>query len=91
MLSLMNKAVYFRNYLQEENKVFSVTMWDSKNDAENYERSGFFDELKEKVKYTFSELYRWKMAREKESSKIKATSDDQKVDYCSIVIGRSFQ
>lgn len=91
MLSLMNKAVYFRNYLQEENKVFSVTMWDSKNDAENYERSGFFDELKEKVKYTFSELYRWKMAREKASSKIKATSDDQKVDYCSIVIGRSFQ
>lgn len=85
------RYAYLSESIKEANEVFSVTIWDSKNDAENYESSGLFDELKEKVKHTFSELYQWKMALEKESSKILTTSDDLKVDYYSIVAGRSFQ
>lgn len=85
------RYAYLTESIKEGDDVFSVTIWDSKNAAENYERSELFDELKEKVKHTFSELYQWKMTLEKDPRRILATSDDLKVNYYSIVTGKSFQ
>jgi quinol monooxygenase YgiN len=84
------RYAYLTDNLQVENEVFSVTMWNTKKDAENYERSGLFDKLKERVKHTFSELYQWKMTLEKESGKKLATSEDMKVHYYSIITGKKF-
>ena len=85
------RYAYLTGSIKEGNEVFSVTIWDSKNDAENYERSGLFDELIEKIKHTFSELYQWKMALEKDPRRILATSDDLQVNYYSFVTGKRFQ
>ncbi len=85
------RYAYLTESLKEENEMISVTIWDSKKDAENYERSGLFDQLREKVKHTFSELYQWKMTLERESGKKLATSEDMKVDYYSMITGKKFQ
>ena len=76
---------------EEENEVLCVTVWDSKQDADAYEKIGLFEMLKKKVEHTFSGLYRWKMALEKESDGHVVTSDDLQVDTYHVVTGKSFQ
>jgi heme-degrading monooxygenase HmoA len=81
---------YLTESMQEENQIISLTIWDSKEDADRYEKSGRFKELVEKVKHTFSELYQWKMALEKETGKKAKTSEDLEVSRYSVVTGKSF-
>jgi len=85
------RFAYLTENLQEEDEAVSVTIWDTKEDADNYENSGVFKELIEKVKHTFSNLCQWKMALEKDSqgSKI-STSADLKVAHYIMVAGRNF-
>lgn len=82
---------YLTESMQEENQIISLTIWDSKEDAMNYESSGRFAELTDKVKHTLSELYQWKMALEKETGKKAKTSEDLEVSRYSLVTGKSFQ
>lgn len=81
------RYVYLTNSFSDENELFSITLWDSRQDAENYEKSGLFEQLKEKTMHTLSELYRWKMTLEKKSGKKMVTSDDMKVQYYSVITG----
>ncbi len=84
------KFVFLTESLTEVNEFLSVTIWDSKEDANRYEDSGKFEELINIVKHTFSQFYLWKMALEKEySAKIK-TTDDLKVENYNLVTGKSF-
>jgi quinol monooxygenase YgiN len=81
---------YLTESMQEKNSIISLTIWDSKEDASNYEKSGRFAELVDKVKHTLSELYQWKMALEKETGRKTKTSEDLEVSRYSVVTGRSF-
>ncbi len=85
------RYAYVTESAKEKNDVISVTIWDSKQDAENYETSGVFAQLVEKVKDTFSDLYQWKMGLQKEFGGKVATSEDLKVEHYSIVTGKSFK
>lgn len=81
---------YLVEGIQDKNDVISVTIWDSQEDAEMYEKSGRFAELTEKVKHTFSQLYQWKMALEKEVRGRVKTSEELKVSHYNLVTGKSF-
>jgi quinol monooxygenase YgiN len=48
---------YLIENTEEKNEAISLTIWDSQQDAENYERSGLFDELTDKIKHTLSTLF----------------------------------
>jgi len=76
---------YLMENLQSGEEILSVTIWDSRWSAEDYERSGQFDRLVEKVKHTFSQLNQWKMALSKDPDRKAKTSDDTKVDHYQIV------
>ncbi len=76
---------YLMENLQSGEEILSVTIWDSRWAAEDYERSGQFDTLVEKVKHTFSQLTQWKMALSKDPDRKAKTSDDMKVDHYQIV------
>ena len=76
---------------KDRNEIISMTLWDSKEDADEYERSGWFDALKNRVRHTFSELYQWKMKLEHDTSRQVGTSDDMTVEGYNIVTGKSFQ
>ena len=75
---------------KDPGKVLSISIWDSKQDADDYEISGLFDNVTEKVKHTFSELYQWKMQLEKQTGRHVVTSDEITVEGYSVVTGRSF-
>lgn len=85
------RYAYSIGSIEDKNEVISVTIWDSKEDADAYEKSGFFDKLTEKLKHTFAELYQWKMALKDEGIRQAVTTEDLSVKYYSIVTGKSFQ
>ncbi|MBL7960595.1 antibiotic biosynthesis monooxygenase [bacterium] len=74
----------------KEDQVISVTIWQSKQDADAYEQTGVFSQLVKKVEHTFSEVYQWKMQLEKESGGKAVTSGEMKVEGYSMVAGKSF-
>ncbi len=82
---------YLIESLQDKKEVISVTIWDSQTDAEEYETSGRFGELVNKVQHTLSKFYRWKMALEKSRSAHVTTSEDLKINYYGLVSGKSFK
>jgi len=74
------------------NEAISVTMWDDKRAADEYESSGRFGYLVDKVKHTFTDLYQWKMKLEhSRSHEQSVTSDDMKVEGFSVLAGRNFK
>lgn len=76
---------------KEQEEVISITIWESKEKAEQYEKSGQFDRLVEKVKHTFTTLSQWQMSLEKEQGKQAKTSDDLSVSHYTMVAGRRFK
>ena len=81
---------YLVESIRKKDEVISITIWENKKSADDYESSGRFDELLEKLKPTLSKFYRWKMALEKEFSGGVKTSEDLKLSEYSMVSGRSF-
>jgi heme-degrading monooxygenase HmoA len=73
-----------------EEKLLSVSIWNSLQDAEAYEASGAYDLLTSKVQHTFSRLLQWKMQLEKEKSSQIVTTEDTSVKGYSVVVGRKF-
>ncbi len=84
------KYAYLTQSVQDTSGFISVTIWDSKGDADFYENSGKFSELVNKVSHTFSQFYRWKMALEKDYSANIKTSQDMKVESYNLVTGKNF-
>lgn len=84
------RYAFLTESLEAQSEVISVTIWDTRQEAENYEQSGLFDQLTQKVKHTFSELYQWKMALEQAHRGQAATSEDLTVKHYSVVTGKSF-
>jgi len=76
---------YLTQNVENNCSYISVTIWDSKYNAEKYENSGKFDELVKKVMHTFSDFYRWKLALEKESkTSIKTSADMHVTNYVMV-------
>jgi hypothetical protein len=76
---------------EKEDEAISLTVWDSKEDADTYEESGLFEKLIKKLEPTLSDLYQWKMSLDKEENWKLRTSDDMAVKYYKVVTGESFQ
>jgi len=76
--------------VQEKTQVISVTIWDTKDDADEYERGGLFDALKEKLEHTFAGVYQWKMQLEKDTGGHVVTSEEMTVGGYKIVAGKGF-
>ncbi|MFI5251680.1 MAG: antibiotic biosynthesis monooxygenase [Bacteroidota bacterium] len=76
---------------KDKSDVMSVTVWDSQAAADEYEASGLFDQLKEKLMHTFTELYQWKMGLDKDTDTKTFTSDDMTVKHYQVVTGESFR
>ena len=85
------RFAYLTESAEEKNEVVSVTLWDSKEDAEQYEKSGLFRELLEKHKDTFAHLFQWKMALEKEEHSKAVTSEDITVMGYNMLTGESLK
>lgn len=76
--------------IKEENEFLSVTVWEEKSYADEYENSGKFLEQIAKVRHTFSKFYLWKMKLEQNSTGKVETSEDMKVDNYTVITGKRF-
>jgi len=85
------RYVYLTEREDEPNELLSVTSWDSREDAENYEKSGVFDSLLESQKHLLSTLYQWKRDRVGRKRAEVTTSEDVMVEHYTVVTGRSFE
>lgn len=84
------KYAFLTQNLQDTNEFFSITIWENKQAADNYEKSGTFDELVGKVQHLFSDMYLWKMKLEEKSGKKAVTSDDVSLGQYTVVAGKNF-
>jgi quinol monooxygenase YgiN len=84
---------YLMESIQEkrQGEVISITIWENREKAEQYEKSGEFNRLVEKVKHTFTTLSQWQMSLEKEQGKQAKTSDDLSVSHYTMVAGKQFK
>ena len=85
------RYVFLTQRVEKRNEVISVTIWDSKEAAESYVRSGLFHKLLESQKHTLSELYQWKMDQQEDEQRHVATSEDLAVETFDVLTGRSFR
>ena len=85
------RYAYLIESMNNANEVISLTIWDSKEDAKAYEKSGLFSELVNKLRPTFSQFYQWKMALDKSSEKKVSTSDDLKISDYKVVTGKNLR
>lgn len=84
------RYVYLTGSDDNPNEAISITIWDSREDAEKYAK-GLFSGLMEKVKPTLSNLYQWKMALEQDQNWQVKTSDDISVKHYNVVSGMGFK
>ena len=82
---------YLIESMRQDNEVISVTIWDKKENAQNYEKSGKFDELVNKLRPTFSQFYQWKMALDDNTENKVRTSDDLKIKDYQVVTGKNLR
>jgi heme-degrading monooxygenase HmoA len=85
------RYVYLTERTGKPNEVFSVTSWDSRQDAESYEKGGLFEKLLDSQQHLLSELYEWKRSRERTDKSNVATSEDVAVEHYDVLVGRSFK
>ncbi len=67
----------------------SVTVWNTREAARNYEESGSFDRLKQVLKPALSGLSQWSMDAENNRRQAAATEQDLEVQTYTIVSGRA--
>jgi heme-degrading monooxygenase HmoA len=84
------RYVFLTESVNSINEFISVTIWDRKEDADEYEFEGKFQELNDKVKHTYSQLYLWGMSLAKENVTNVKTSEDFKVEHYKMITGKSF-
>jgi quinol monooxygenase YgiN len=85
------RYAYLVESMHQTNEVISLSIWDSKADAEAYEKSGLFEQLIDKLRPTLSKFYQWKMALKKDSTKIVKTSEDLKISDYKVVTGKNLR
>jgi len=82
---------YLIESMQQENEVISLSIWDTKEDALEYERSGKFDKLINFLRPTFSQFYQWKLTLGKDPAQKVSTTDDLKVSHYHVVTGKNLR
>jgi len=84
------RYAFLTENVEKENEAISITIWDSKQAAIEYETSRLFEKLSDKAKHTFSGLYQWKLALEREHPAKVKTSEDLTVETYNVVTGKNF-
>lgn len=79
---------FFTENQDDDNNIISVTIWNRKEDAEAYEKTGKFKDLTKKVAHTFTEMTRWKMSLDEKEGKRAAVSEELSVSHYDILTGK---
>ncbi|OVE79516.1 hypothetical protein BVY01_02310 [bacterium I07] len=81
----------FSENVIDKNEVMCLTIWDSKKALEVFESNNSFNQIMKRIEYTFSGLYHWKRAVEREIGGQTVTSEDIDQEIYSMLIEKRFQ
>ncbi len=84
-------SAYMMENLQNGEEVVSITVWKNQRAAEDYEQSGQFQDMIDRVKHCYTQLFQWKMSLARNGEKQAKTSDDMQVDHYTVVSGEEFK
>ncbi len=84
------RYAYLTEDVGDPNEALSLTVWDRREEAEDYEKSGRFGLLVRKVSHLLTGLYQWKMSLGKDTGRTAVTSEDLTSEGYHIVTGRGF-
>lgn len=84
------RYAYLTEDIGDPNDALSLTVWDSREDADNYEKGGRFGLLVRKVSHLLAGLYQWKMSLGRDPGRTAVTSEDLTSEGYHVVTGRSF-
>lgn len=72
----------------DKNELISVTIWNSRSDAEHYEKQGEFAAMNEKIGHTLENSTRWKTEAQRVERAV--GSDDMTVSGYTLILGQVF-
>lgn len=81
------KHAFLVESTQQSNEVLSVTVWESKEKADEYEKGGRFSYLVDEVKPLLSSLFQWKFSLDSSRKDSVVTSDDLRVEGFEMLTG----
>ena len=84
------RFAFLTESMSEKDEVLSITVWNNRADADNYEKSGRFKTLLSKLEHTFPPLYHWKMALDAQKEGLAYTSADLSLEQYIMVTGKQF-
>ncbi len=84
------RYAYLTSSEESTDESISITIWDNREDLEDYEKKGTFTQLLERVKHTLADLFQWKMALEKDEKWQIMTSEDASVKYYAVLSSKGF-
>jgi heme-degrading monooxygenase HmoA len=84
------RYVYLLESGEDLDEVFSVTIWDSREHAAEYEASGVFERLLMLQKDTLSDLAQWKARLGVKEEQKAMSTDDVLVEHYTVLTGKSF-
>lgn len=84
------RYVYLTGDSGKGDSALSMTIWDSKEHADEYESNGTFDLLVSKIKHLLAGLYQWKMSLGRELGRNTLTSEDISVEGYRVITGKTF-
>ncbi len=84
------RYAYLTEEAGEPDDALSLTVWDRKEDADEYENGGRFESLVKKTSHLLAGLYQWKMSLGRNTGRSAITSEDMTSEGYHIVTGRSF-
>jgi quinol monooxygenase YgiN len=85
------RQAFLMGNVAADNELVSITIWETRADAENYERSGRYQQLLREVRHVLPGAYHWKMVLETKYGGQAFSSADVKVESYAVVARASFE
>jgi quinol monooxygenase YgiN len=85
------RYVYLARGFEDADQVLSITLWDSRTKAEEYEQHGKFETLLRKVSPMLASGIQWQMTLNSSRKSLESASDDGHVEGFQIVTSEAFR
>ena len=82
------RSAFLTGRTNDSNELISVTIWNSRTDAEQYEKNGEFASMNERIGHTLEDSTRWKTGEQRVKRAL--GSDDMTASGYALIVGQAF-
>jgi heme-degrading monooxygenase HmoA len=82
------RSAFLTGRTTDAHELISVTIWNSRSDAEAYEKNGEFASMNERIGHTLEDSTRWKTGEQRVERAL--GSDDMTVSGYTLIVGQGF-